>query len=120
MGFWSAALEDSAKTMSSKLIEGLCGYLFDKFNEHQVLSDKVFYDYISNAKIVYNRFKNIINPAEPRAIVGENSIYSKIPVCHNDSNISTETVEEMLKISNNILLVGSGGAGKTMLMRYLF
>ena len=34
--------------------------------------------------------------------------------------IDTETVDSLLKISNNILIQGTGGIGKSMLMRYLF
>lgn len=34
--------------------------------------------------------------------------------------INTETVDIILEKSNKILLIGPGGAGKTMLMRYLF
>ena len=56
----------------------------------------------------------------PRKIVGEDSIYINVGLCYGEEEVSTATVEPILRISENVLISGTGGIGKSMLMRYLF
>lgn len=57
---------------------------------------------------------------EPRTLEGENGIYVDVYVEYKGKRISTSTVDNMMQISNNIIVLGSGGTGKSMLMRHLF
>lgn len=76
--------------------------------------------YLQNATMRYNRIHTIASGADPRPIIGEGSIYENIYLKHGGAEIDTATVEEVLKLGNHILILGTGGAGKSLLMRYLF
>lgn len=119
-----AALESGVKKASENIINRAANALTDfvkkKYKEHQVDFGTVFEKYLHNASLRYNKIRTLATGNEPRSIIGDKSIYVSIGVRFDDDEISTDTVERMLKISNNILILGSGGVGKSMLMRYLF
>ena len=79
-----------------------------------------FTRYLQNAELRYNQVRTLTTTSSPRSIVGPDSIYVNIGVQHNKRVIATDSVEDMLRISNHILLIGTGGIGKSMLLRYLF
>ena len=76
--------------------------------------------YLKNSELRYNKIKTLADIAEPRVLEGRNGIYVDVYVKYKDKKIYTDTVEELMKISNNIIILGSGGTGKSMLMRHLF
>lgn len=119
-----SALESDVKKASENIINRAANALTDfvkkKFKEYQVDLGTVFDKYLYNAYLRYNQIRTLATGNEPRSIIGDKSIYVSIGVRFDDDEISTDTVEPMLKISNNILILGSGGVGKSMLMRYLF
>ena len=80
-----------------------------------------FSRYLKNAARFYNRTTTIATGQQVRTMIGErDSLYVEIGVSYREQEIQTHTAEEMLKVSNTILIEGTGGAGKSMLMRYLF
>ena len=79
-----------------------------------------FKRYLTNAYENYNNVKTLVSRDTPRQIIGDDEIYVSVGVKYNDDEIDTLTVEPLLGISNNIIVEGTGGAGKTMLMKYLF
>lgn len=119
-----SALESGVKKASENIFNRAANALTDfvkkKYNEYQVDLGTVFEKYLHNASLRYNKIRTLATGNEPRSIIGDESIYVSIGVRFNEDEISTDTVEPMLKISNNILILGSGGVGKSMLMRYLF
>lgn len=78
--------------------------------------------YLEKAFKRYNQVCTLVNRDTPRPIVGNDNIYISLPVWddENKKKISTITVQNLLQVSNNLLICGSGGAGKSMMMRYLF
>ena len=86
----------------------------------QVLLGTAFNRYLHNATQRYNQVKTLATGTTPRPIIGQNNFYVSIGVGYDDKRISTDTVDSMLRISNNILVLGTGGIGKSMMMRYLF
>lgn len=86
----------------------------------QVLLGTAFTRYLNNATQRYNQAKTLATGTTPRPIIGQNNFYVSIGVGFDDKQIDTDTVDPMLRISNNILILGTGGIGKSMMMRYLF
>ena len=125
---------DSMKNGSMKFMETAgnraANWIIDftkkKFGEAFVLGGDYFNRYLENAKARYNRIKTIATGRDPRSIleyktgVGPKSIYIEIGVSYHNKEIPTTTVNPLLNISHNILIEGNGGAGKSMLLRYLF
>ncbi len=79
-----------------------------------------FKRYLTNAYENYNNVKTLVSRDTPRQIIGDDEIYVSVGVKYNNEEIDTGTVEPLLKISNNLIIEGLGGAGKTMLMKFLF
>ena len=86
----------------------------------QVLLGDAFTRYLENATKRYNQVKTLATGYENRTIIGSNNLYVSIGVGYREKRIDTYTVDNILKINNNILISGTGGVGKSMLMRYLF
>ena len=79
-----------------------------------------FVRYLENAAKRYNRIKTIAAGAEPRPIIGENALYVHVGVSYRHSVRPTREAALLLDINRHLLIEGTGGAGKSMLMRYLF
>lgn len=85
-----------------------------------------FSRYIDNAYERYNHVKTLATGEQPRVIIGEDgifgkdSIYVSISAQYKEEDVDTDTVEPLLKISKHLVIEGTGGIGKSMLLRYLF
>lgn len=85
-----------------------------------------FSRYIDNAYERYNHVKTLATGEQPRVIIGEDgifgkdSIYVSISAQYQKEDVDTDTVEPLLKISKHLVIEGTGGIGKSMLLRYLF
>lgn len=117
-----AAVSAAGETLGNaatdaKVIDALLG----KLSLH--LRDN-FHRYLRNAEKNYNEVRTLATEPELRTMTGEKGIYVEVGVSlvrgKKEKEISTTSVESLLKISNRILIEGSGGMGKSMLMKYLF
>ena len=107
-------------TVADKALNSIVEFCKDKFGKASVNLGIDFDRYLKNAYERYNHIKTLATGTTPRSIIGEDSIYVNVGVETRWGKISTETVEPMLEESKHILITGTGGAGKSMLMRYLF
>lgn len=90
------------------------------YGEAQILLGTAFERYLKNATLRYNQVRTLATGTTPRSIIGKGNIYVSIGVRHGKKKISTDTVDPILRVSNNVIILGTGGTGKSMLMRYLF
>ena len=79
-----------------------------------------FVRYLENAVKRYNKIKTIATGTEPRPILGENALYVHIGVSCRGKEYPTLAIDPLLKINRHLLIEGTGGAGKSMMMRYFF
>lgn len=118
------AAESAVKKFGEKAVDrglnAIVDFVKGKYGEARVKIGTAFDRYLENASLRYNQIRTLATGTTPRKIIGEDSLYVSIGVNHNGEEISTETVNRMLEISKNILILGTGGVGKSMLMRYLF
>lgn len=123
-GLLSQGIESGIKKAGENVVNRALNSLIDgvkkKYNEAQVLLGNAFTRYLHNASMRYNQVRTLATGTSPRTIIGDRNVYVSIGVRHGQTTIETDTVEPMLEISNNILIIGTGGIGKSMLMRYLF
>jgi len=85
-----------------------------------VATGSAFNLYLKNSELRYNKVKTLADLSEPRDLEGPNGIYVDVFVQHGNTKVAVTTVGNLLKISNNIVIIGSGGIGKSMIMRHLF
>lgn len=116
--------ETAAKRIGEKAVDrglnAIADFVIKKFGERKVEIEKVFERYLENATLRYNQIRTLATGNTPRSIIGDDSLYVSIGVDCDGNVIDTTTVDPLLRISKNILILGSGGVGKSMLTRYLF
>lgn len=104
----------------SRALNGLVDGVKKGYSGAQVLLGTAFSRYLNNATLRYNQVRTLATGTTPRTIIGSGNVYVSIGVKYEDKQIDTDTVDSMLRISKNILILGTGGIGKSMMMRYLF
>lgn len=123
-GVYMDGLDEGIKTIvknsSEKALNSVLKFICDKYGKASVATGSAFKLYLKNSELRYNKVKTLADMTEPRTLEGENGIYVDVYVDYKGKRISTSTVDNMMHISNNIIVLGSGGTGKSMLMRHLF
>lgn len=122
--FYMTGIDEGIKTItknsSEKALNAVINFIGKKYGKNCVDTNKAFNLYLSNSEIRYNKVKTLADMTEPRTLEGENGIYVDVYVNYKGNRISASIVENIMKINNNIIILGSGGTGKTMIMRHLF
>lgn len=123
-GVYMDGLDEGIKTIvkssSEKALNSILKFISDKYGKASVATGSAFKLYLKNSELRYNKVKTLADMTEPRILEGKNGIYVDVYVDYKGKKISTSTVDNMMQISNNIIVLGSGGTGKSMLMRHLF
>lgn len=118
------AYESGAKKLGENIANRALDFVVEKakkqFNQAKIIIGVTFIRYLNNAFNRINLVKTLATGNDPRNIIGDNELYVKIGVKYKDKEIDTSCVENLISESNNILIIGSGGVGKSMLSRYLF
>lgn len=98
---YNGSYSDSVKTVSCPLPK----------------ADDVIKNYLNKASLAYASVKNLLNPTIPM-------FFDDIFVCNNlkifSKTIENVSVEKIELISNHLIIKGSAGSGKSMLLKHLF
>ncbi len=108
------------ETVSNRALNFVIDSVKKGINKRKIEIGTAFDLYLSNAFKRYNHVKTLATGSEPRAVIGKDNIYVKVGLDHDGEEIDTSTVRNLLRVSSNIIISGTGGIGKSMLMRYLF
>lgn len=115
---------DTTKEITEKaidrLLNGVLDFVDTKYKHAKISLGTVFKEYLNNAYKRYNSVTTLVNRYDPRPIIGKNNMYIHANLLYQGCTIETQSVKPLLKISNNILICGTGGIGKTMMLRYFF
>lgn len=114
------AMGKAGEHIGESAINWVLNKVKEKYGRAMILTGATFKRYLENAYNRYNQVKTLVTGIEPRTIIGQDSIYLEVGVEYKNKEYDTSTVDSLLKIKRNLLICGSGGAGKSMLMRYLF
>lgn len=116
----SAFVKKGAEAAGNRAINAIVDYCKKGMGIAKVSVGASFVRYLENAAKRYNQIKTIATGTQPRPILGEGALYVHTNVSYQGVPHPTREVAPLLQIDNNLLIVGTGGAGKSMLMRYLF
>lgn len=122
MGFESI-VKNKAVEILTRVLDSVVDYVKKKYKQKRILRDTAFDLYLKNAYTRLNQVRTLATGKDVRNIIkvtGETDLYVKIGVKYKETIIDTSHVNNLLKIGDNILIVGTGGIGKSMLLRYLF
>ena len=122
--FGDTAMESGAKkvgeSVANRALNSIVDFVINKYGEAKVMLGTVFQLYLKNATDRYNQVRTLATGQAPRKIIGQDNIYVNVGLQFEGKEIHTSTVDPMLRVSKNLLITGTGGVGKSMLMRYLF
>lgn len=106
-------VEDSAKNAWNNIKK-----FFKDLDAKDSIRYKTAYEkYLGNTERNVSKIKTIIYRRAPKDLY---SFYECIGVSYNGNTISTENINDILKIGNKIIVTGTGGVGKSILFKHLF
>jgi len=92
-------------------------YFSDKNAHTSIDLGYAYIQYLNNASLKYGQIKNLIYRRIPKYIY---SFYESIGIKYNDTVIDTSLVTNITHISKRVIITGTGGIGKTTLLKHLF
>ncbi len=115
-----SGMNKAAENIAEKAIDSILDFIRDKYGKACVATGNAFRVYLKNSEIRYNQVKTLADLSEPRYLEGPKGIYVDVFVKYKKKSVAVTTVDSLMNISRNIVIIGSGGTGKSMLMRHLF
>lgn len=113
-------MKKAAENVSERALNAILNFIKNKYGKASVATGSAFRAYLRNSEIRYNKVKTLADLSEPRVLEGTDGIYVDVFVKYKKKKIPMTIVDNVMKISNNIVITGSGGTGKSMIMRHLF
>lgn len=118
--FEQETMKKVAENISERALNAILAFIKSKYGKASVATGRAFRAYLRNSEIRYNKVKTLADLSEPRTLEGTDGIYVDVFVEYKNKKIPMTIVDNVMKISNNIVITGSGGTGKSMIMRHLF
>ena len=109
----ASVTEDAIKAVWKKISR----FFKDISVKDSIRYGNAYAEYLENTRNNYSKVKTIIYNHVPTSIY---SFYECIDVLYNDTTIGTSSINILLSVSNKIIVTGTGGAGKSMLFKYLY
>lgn len=91
---------------------------FKDVNRHdEIVFGTAYEDYLENTSKRNSKVKTLIYRHVPKELY---SFYERVGVRYNDKIIKTDNIKNIISINNKIIITGTGGIGKTTLLKHLF
>lgn len=91
---------------------------FKDVNRHEeIVFGTAYEEYLENTSKRNSKVKTLIYRHVPKELY---SFYECVGVQYNDKIIKTDNIENIISINNKIIITGTGGIGKTTLLKHLF
>ncbi|QPA32226.1 NACHT domain-containing protein [Thermaerobacillus caldiproteolyticus] len=114
---WNKVAVDLVQKNLDRLITGIYKVSTDQYKQLQIRTRKAFETYLVKAIEKYSKVRTLINRSEP---VNLYDFYVDIDLVFNGSVIDTKNIDRLLNINKNLMILGSGGTGKSTLFKHLF
>lgn len=108
------------ESVVNRALSAVVDFVRTKYGHAKVRLGTDFQRYLENATRRYNIVRTVATGQTPRTILGKDSLYVQLNLSYEGKVVATSSVNSILSVSHNILIQGTGGIGKSMLMRYLF
>lgn len=122
-----SAIEAASENIILRIINKGIEFVDTQNKQLSIQTGEVFKSYLDKAYNRLNQMRTLATGYDTVSIIGEDSIYVDSKVQYITARGTEKrksdviSIEELLTLdNNNILITGTGGAGKTMLMKYLF
>lgn len=100
------------------VIKGLVGFVKSEWEKFKVDLDIVFRKYLKNSVEKYGKIKTILYRTEPKYIYD----FFECPNLRKEkgSIIKGDSIDNILDVSNFVIIQGTGGIGKSTFLKHLF
>ena len=106
-------IEDSIKGAWKKVNK----FFKDIEAKDEIRYGEAYEEYLRNTKNKYRKIKTLIYRHAPKELY---SFYECIGVHYNGKTIDTSNINNLISEENKIVITGSGGMGKSILLKHLF
>lgn len=115
--FMTSILEILEKHIGKLLSKGK-DFVKDEWEKFKINTKDSFIEYLAKSKEKYSKIKTLLYRTEPKYIYD----FFEYPTLkkNNTENIDSKDVDNLLKISNFLIVQGGGGIGKSTFMKHLF
>lgn len=100
-----------------RLVDSLKKAISDEINKNKACCKSGYKSYLTNAYKKYSKVKTILYRIEPKFIY---DFFECNTLSYGNKTISSENIDDVLKISHNIIIEGTGGIGKSTLLKHFF
>lgn len=108
-------------TATKPYINKICSYLAKETknftSDVAIETGRAFKEYIESAKTHNSKIKTFLYSREGRLL---EEVYVCIDVIIDEKVIETNDIRNVIGVANRILITGTGGIGKTTMLKYLF
>lgn len=109
----TSLIENAIKSGWNKI----CKFFKDINAKESIDYGNAYTEYLQNMSNKVSKVKTLIYRHSPKSLY---SFYECIDVFYENKIINTKTINNLFKINNNLIITGTGGIGKSMLLKHLF
>jgi len=110
-------ITDLAKSTARTLYKKLVDYIVDIQKKDEVDFGYAYENYLNYAKVVHEKIKTLLYRHVAKEIY---SFYECIGLKRSGTVIDTSDINNVLEIGNKIIITGTGGIGKSVMMKHFF
>ena len=110
-------ITDLAKSTAQTLYKKTLNYVTDIQKKEEVDFGYAYENYLKYANTIHEKIKTLLYRHAAKDIY---SFYECVGLTRNDEIIDTSDVNNVLEIGNKIIISGTGGIGKSVMMKHFF
>lgn len=110
-------ITELAQSMGKALYKKVAHFIKDDQKKKDICSGVVYEDYLKYAKETHEKIKTLLYRHAAKDIY---SFYECVGVNRNGNVIDTSDINNVLELGNNIIISGTGGIGKSVMMKHFF
>lgn len=110
-------ITDLAKTTAQTLYQKVRDYVTDIQKKEEIDFGYAYENYLKYAKTTHEKMKTLLYRHAAKDIY---SFYECVGLNRNEDIIDTAEINNVLEIGNKIIVTGTGGSGKSVMMKHFF
>ena len=110
-------ITDLAKTTAQTLYQKVRDYVTDIQKKEEIDFGYAYENYLKYAKTTHEKMKTLLYRHAAKDIY---SFYECVRLNRNEDIIDTADINNVLEIGNKIIVTGTGGSGKSVMMKHFF
>jgi len=110
-------ITDLAKSSAQTLYKKIANYMTDTQKKEEIDFGYAYENYLKYAKLTHEKIKTLLYRHEAKDIY---SFYECVGLSRNEKTINTSNINNVLKVGKRIIITGTGGSGKSVMMKHFF